>query len=67
MRLLSGAVDCLAGTVSVGVGGMGGEYTEQVRLRKAFPKNSPSPRPELHASSGDLTLDRVICSGFLAL
>src|SRR4051812_50214021 len=67
VRLRSGAADGLAMAVSVGVGGMGGEYTEQVPLRKAKSQNSSRPRPEVDASSGHLTPDGAICSGFPAL
>src|SRR3954447_22652999 len=67
VRLRSGAADGLAMAVSVGVGGMGGEYTERVPTRKPKSRNSARPRPEVDASSGDLTPDGAICSGFLAL
>src|SRR3954447_15234240 len=67
VRLRSGAADGLARAVSVGVGGMGGEYTEQLPPCKAIARNSAEARPEVDASSGDLTPDGAICSGFFGL
>src|SRR6476660_2865329 len=55
VRERSGAEDCLAGALSV-VGGMGGEYTDAPGLRNPIGPNSHEARPEVHTSSGRLTV-----------